>query len=358
MPTLDPQLRGREYWLGLEHLANTPEFAARFDDEFSGYNPDTMRDGVSRRSFLKLMGAALGLAGLTASGCRRWPEEEIRPFAHRPEGYKPGVAMHYATMAELGGVATGLLVKSYDGRPIKIEGNPLHPGSHGATEPWQQASVLDIYDPQRSRVPMEKVGDQTRQRSWDDFVVYLRPKLEALRSKQGEGLAILAEAASGPTMQRLREAFRKQYPKATWQTWEAIHRDTALEGSRLALGKAMRPVYHLDQAQVIISFEDDLLGQHPNRLNHARDWAKGRRSADQGQMNRLYVIEGNLSTTGSVADHRIALRPSQTALLLQQLAAELGVIPSAPKQAELSDTQRKAFSALLTDVKKHQGRYW
>ncbi len=355
MPTLDPQLRGREYWLGLEHLANTPEFAARFDDEFSGYNPEAMRDGVSRRSFLKFMGAAMGLAGLTASGCRRWPEEQIRPFAHQPDGFKPGVAVHYATMAELGGVATGLLVKSYDGRPIKVEGNPLHPASGGATEPWQQASVLDIYDPQRSRVALEKVSGQTRQRSWDDFAVYLRSRLDELRGKQGQGLAILAEAMSGPTAVRLREAFRKAYPKATWTTWEPIHRDAELEGSRLAFGKPLRPVYHLDKAQVIVSFEDDLLGQHPNRLSYARDWARGRKSADQGRMNRLYVIEGNLSTTGSVADHRIALRPSQQALLLQQLAAELGVRSAGNKTAQLRENQREAFSALVKDLQTHQG---
>ena len=356
MPSLDPQLRGREYWLGLEHLAHSPEFAARFENEFSGYNPDHMRDGVSRRSFLKWMGAAMALAGLTASGCRRWPEEEIRPFAHRPEGFKPGVPMHYATLAELNGVATGLLVKSYDGRPIKIEGNPLHPGSHGATEPWQQASVLDIYDPQRSRIPLEKVGGQTRQRSWDDFVLFLRPQLEAFRNKQGEGLAILTEASSGPTMQRLRDLFRRQYPKALWQVWEPVHRDAAVEGSRQAFGKPLRPVYHLDQAQVIVSFEEDLLGQHPHRLKHARDWAAGRRRADQGRMNRLYVIEGNLSTTGSVADHRLALAPSQTAQLLLQLASELGVIPAGETKARLSESQTKAFTALLADVKARRGK--
>jgi MoCo/4Fe-4S cofactor protein with predicted Tat translocation signal len=319
--SLNENLRGRDYWRSLEQLAAGPEYEAKFAQEFHGYDPDGLAgsdSGVSRRSFMKIMGAAMGLAGLTLTGCRRWPEQQITPHAHQPEGFKPGVPVHYATMLELSGVATGLLVKSYDGRPIKIEGNALHPFSLGATDPFSQASVLDIYDPERLRSLVEQADGHKSQRSWEDFTTFAKTHFGTLKLAGGKGLAVVSEATSSPTTLRLRELFSQAFPQATWHVWEPLNRDNEVAGSVLATGKPLRTHLALDKAAIIVSFDADLLGSHPARLKLARDWAKGRLSADEGKMNRLYVVESNLSITGSASDNRIPVKPSGVRSYLYQ----------------------------------------
>jgi MoCo/4Fe-4S cofactor protein with predicted Tat translocation signal len=360
--SLNENLRGRDYWRSLEQLAAGPEYEAKFAQEFHGYEPDQFTGSdvsVSRRSFMKIMGAAMGLAGLTLTGCRRWPEQQITPHAHQPEGFNPGVPVHYATMLELSGVATGLLVKSYDGRPIKIEGNALHPFSLGATDPFAQASVLDIYDPERLRTLVEQSSGSKNQRSWDDFTTFVKTHFGTLKLAGGKGLAVVSEPTSSPTTLRMRALFQEAFPQASWHVWEPLNRDNEVAGSVLATGKALRTHLALDKAAIIVSFDADLLGSHPARLKLARDWAKGRLSADEGKMNRLYVVESNLSITGSASDHRLPVKPSAVRSYLYQLAAALGLsVPTAGEvtgSSKASERDKKTFAALIADLKANPG---
>ncbi len=298
-----------------------------------------------RRSFLRLLGATMALAGITCTGCRRWPVEELRPHSSRPEGSKPGVAEYYATMMELDGVATGLLAKSYDGRPIKIEGNAEHPFSFGAASALAQASILDLYDPDRSRSIMQRVatprvsmqtesqgakpaGEITKsvQRSWAEFEPYAAGLFEAHRARQGDGLALLVQPTGSPTTQRLRDELTKSMPKARWFCYQPMHRDHEWAGSQAAFGRSLRCQYDLTKAQTILCFEADLLGSHPANLRLARDWAVGRRTADQGVMNRLIAVEAGWTVTGSAADLRIALPPTQIEQAIRYVATRVGVI--------------------------------
>jgi len=166
MSSLERQPKGKAYWRSLDELADTPRFRRFVEDEFPGLT-DHLTNPFTRRQFLKLMGASLALAGL--AGCR-WPEEKILPFNQRPDGRMPGIPERFATMMELGGVAAGLLVSSYDGRPIKIEGNPLHPTNLGACDALAQASLLELYDPDRSTSIIRREGGQELRQTWDDFL--------------------------------------------------------------------------------------------------------------------------------------------------------------------------------------------
>ncbi|MCC5829009.1 MAG: TAT-variant-translocated molybdopterin oxidoreductase [Phycisphaeraceae bacterium] len=358
MSSLNENLKGRDYWRSLEHLAQSPEIEAVIDQEFPGYSPEEIQ-GLSRRRFLKIMGASMALAGLTLSGCRRWPTRQIRPFAARPEGMVPGIANHYASMMTLGGVAGGLLVKSYDGRPIKIEGNPLHPESKGAASAFAQASILELYDPDRSRRPIQRTGGEARPGTWDLFSAYSREQMARHRETGGRGLAVVAEADHGPTFQRLRAQMLERFPEMTWVTWEPICRDHELEGARLGFGKPVRTHYHLERAQCIACFDADLLGRHPAAQKLARQWSAGRRSADEGEMNRLWSIESDFTMTGAVADHRLPVKPSRVGRVLGALHARLSAeLPGLEmlSSAQLADHETKFVEALAQDLLANRGR--
>ncbi len=324
---------GKLYWRSLDDLAGKPEFQRWVRDEFPGM-AEELSAPSTRRGFLKIMAASLGLAGFTAC---RWPKEEIHPFANRPDGRVPGVPQQFATAFELGGAALGLLVTSYDGRPIKIEGNPLHPASLGAANAFAQASVLELYDPDRSQNPVRREKGQELSARWDDFVAFAGPHFDGLRAKGGAGFAVLSEETSSPSLARLRERFRTVFPRASWHEYEPISRDAEREGTRLLFGRALRPLLHLDRADVIVCLDDDPIYQHPNALRHARDFASLRR-AENGAMNRLYVAESVLSLTGAAADHRVAVSSRKIASLVVQLSAELsrlGVrLPGAPSELD------------------------
>lgn len=320
------------YWRSLAQRAGAAGRSAELAAEFPTYDPRALC-GTSRRGFLKLMAASLALGVL---GCRRWPERDVAPFARRPDGHQPGVAEYYATLTALAGAATGLVVKSYDGRPIKVEGNARHPFSGGAADVYAQAGVLSLYDPDRSRTLIERVpspdGRAVRAvaRTWDDFGTFVRAHFDPLRRHDGRGLAVLAEPTASPTVLRLRAAFLRLFPAATWHTWEPLHRDFEIEGGRRAFGRALRPQYHLARAEVVACFAADLLGLHPAHQRHAQGWAAQRRRVDQGVMNRLYMIESQYSRTGSVADERLAVRPTRVGDVLRAVAALLGVAGAEP----------------------------
>jgi molybdopterin-containing oxidoreductase family iron-sulfur binding subunit len=319
MPPLEPHPKGRALWRSLDDRASDPAYRELVRREFPEVASEML--APSRREFLSLMGASVALAGMTA--CRRWPSEVIVPLAHRPEGYVPGRTLQYATSFELSGAAIGLLVTSYDGRPIKIEGNPLHPQSLGATDPLAQATILQLYDPDRSTdfVLREKRADPVAC-DRDAYAAWAGPHFVALRASGGGGLRVLAEPSESPTLVDLKALFSEAFPKAVWVTWDPLSRDAAREGAALAFGQPLRAHLVLEKADVIACFDADILSDDPEALANARAWARRRRAAD-GTMNRLYAIEASYSLTGGSADHRIPVAAALVPVALGRLAEQL-----------------------------------
>jgi len=343
--------RGIEYWRSLEQLADGPEVRRLMAEEFPGYDPDAVRS-ISRRRFMKLMGASMALAGIGLSGCRRWPQEKLAPYAVRPPGTIEGVSEQYATIMELGGVAHPLLVTSFDGRPIKVEGNPSHPASrvterYGAADAFAQASVLELYDPDRSAVVWDRSGGQMRPATWDQFAQFAGAHFQGLRMAGGAGLAILSEASSSPSLADMRQRLLAAFPQACWYEYEPLSRDNEIAGTRVAFGKALRPIYHLDKARVLVCFDDDPLGTHPAHVRYAADWAVLRRSADQGLMSRVYVAESSFSLTGAAADHRLPTSAARMEILIAALAGALNVRPAA--QVSLTPEEAQFIADIVAD---------
>jgi len=351
VPQVNDNTTGPAYWRSLEEYAQDPKVSELLKEEFAGYDPDEVLS-VSRRRFMQLMAASMSLAGLTLSGCRRWPEEKLAPFTSRPAGRIPGVATHYASIVERGGVANGVLVASFDGRPIKVEGNPLHPGSLGAADAFTQASVLQMYDPYRLRQIKrgKDDGDGTKP-TWADFKTFSDELAGKIKEAPGS-FAVLSESSSSPSLARLKGGLLSAFPGVKWYEYEPINRDNEMEGGKQAFGKRVRPQYHLDRAEVIVCLDSDLLGNHPNQVRHARDWAKGRKSADEGKMSRLYAAESSMSITGSVADHRLPIRSAKVTELALAIAEQLKL---RPVQTTLNGAT--AFvDAVVRDLSNHPGK--
>jgi len=339
MPSVTKRAQPPAQWRSLEEWENSPTFRAFVETEF----PELRKASApTRRQFLKVMGASLALGGLTAC---RWPREAILPHSRRPPGRTPGTPVFYATTRELGGVGSGVVVKSYDGRPIKVEGNDLHPLSHGATDAFAQASILDMYDPDRSRTPVQRSGGRAVESTWEKFAAHAFESGTSLGGSGGAGLRVLSEASSSRVLADARTHLLAKFPGAKWYEYEPVSRDNEREGTRLAFGAPHRTNLRLDHADVIVSFDDDFLLGHPASVRYTRDFAAGRTGA-HGRMSRLYVFEGALSLTGSNADVRFAVRPSALPRRLAQLAAALAAEGVAiggglPGGAEVSEAMRE-----------------
>jgi molybdopterin-containing oxidoreductase family iron-sulfur binding subunit len=361
---------GPEYWRSLEELAGSEEFKQALHREFPKGASEWV-DSVSRRGFLKVMGASLGLAGLTATtGCVRLPLEPIVPYVRQPEGVIPGRPMYYATASTLGGYASPLLVESHLGRPTKVEGNDLHPASLGGTDIFAQASLLGLYDPDRSQTVMS-MGDV---RSWQSFLGAIRGPLSAQKALQGAGIRILTPTISSPTLADQLRNFLKIYPQAKWHVYEPINRDNVLEGAKLAFGQPVETRYDFSKADVIVSLDADFLyAGFPGNIRYIRDFAS-RRNPDSGNMNRLYVIESTPTSTGAKADHRLPTPASKVETLAEAFVH--GTVPvkvggpatdedlrrseatanGNPAVGPLSEVERRFFGAALVDFRLHEGK--
>jgi MoCo/4Fe-4S cofactor protein with predicted Tat translocation signal len=346
------QKTGPEYWRSLEELAGSDAFQEALHREFPKGASEWV-DSVSRRGFLKVMGASLGLAGMT--GCVRLPLEPIVPYVRQPENVIPGRPMYYASAVTLGGYANPVLVESHLGRPTKIEGNDQHPASLGGTDIFTQASILGLYDPDRSQ-SVVSMGDQ---RSWSAFLSAIRGPLSAQKGLQGSGIRILTPTISSPTLADQLRNFLKIYPQAKWHVYEPVNRDNVLEGAKLAFGRPVETRYDFSKADVIVSLDADFLhAGFPGNVKYIRDFAS-RRNPD-APMNRLYVIESTPTTTGAKADHRFPVRANEVEILAGTLTSKLWineVIPVAgigPEGASGAD-----YGALVSragqDLQSHSG---
>jgi MoCo/4Fe-4S cofactor protein with predicted Tat translocation signal len=330
-------LRGKEFWRSLEELSRSDSFDEFFAQEFP-QQAVPLEKGVHRRDFMKLMGASVAMAGLAA--CRQ-PADAIVPYVNQPESLIPGKPLFFATAMTLGGVATGVLVESHMNRPTKIEGNPEHPSSLGASDAFMQASVLGLYDPDRSQV-IRKIGDTA---TWGDFIGAIQPILTAARTN-GAGLRILTQSTSSPTFGAQMQRLLTQYPGMKWHQWDAVNHDSAREGGRMAFGRYVSTHYDFTKANVVVSLGSDFLGDGAGHLRYARDFMSRRKVRSVGvpktqSINRLYAIEGSMSNTGSVADHRIAIKPSQMEATARAILNGQGTSP--------------VLNALIKDLQANRG---
>jgi molybdopterin-containing oxidoreductase family iron-sulfur binding subunit len=340
----------RTYWRSLSQVEDRPEFRAALEREFPE-GASELPDGITRRDMMMLLGASLSLAGL--AGCRR-PVEEIVPFVTAPEEMVPGIPRYYATTMPFGRSAYGLVVESHEGRPNKIEGNPSHPASLGASSARIQASVLGLYDPDRS----QSVTLKGERNSWNDFVTAWAKLAEAHAADGGAGLAVLSESFSSPTLARLAAELRARYPKSLWATYDAISDENRLAGVRSATGRDLDLTLRFDRASVILCLDADPLLTDPEMIRHTRGFAAGRRAgASGGAMNRLYAVEGVYSLTGAMADHRLRLESGRIAPFLAALAARLGAPGAAsPAGAGVPGVDSRWIDALAKDLLANRGK--
>ena len=340
---------GKQYWRSLEALADTPEFQQYLHREFPE-NATEWIDPVGRRSFLKLMSASLALAGVSTA-CTVQPDELIVPYVRQPEEEIPGRPLFYATAMTLGGIATGLLVESHEGRPTKAEGNPDHPGSLGATDLYAQASLLTLYDADRSQ-SIVQLGEI---RPWSAFIAAVRASLSAQSATRGAGLRILTETVVSPTLgQQLQEVLKTQ-PAARWIQWEPVPAaDNIRAGLRAALGQYAHPVYDFTRADIVVSLDADFLSSEgAANLRYARQFSSRRRlDAQPDRLNRLYVAEPTPSVTGSNADHRIPLKASAIDGLARAIAAKVGVAGIA---GTVPEGIAQYVEAIAQDLSSHRG---
>ncbi len=332
---------GPEFWRSLEELAGSSEFQEMMHREFPKGASEWL-DSVSRRGFLKLMGASMALAGMTA--CTKQPLEPIVPYVRQPEEVVPGRPLFYATAFTLGGYATPLLVESHMYRPTKIEGNDRHPASQGGTDVYAQASILDMYDPDRSQNILH-MGEIS---NWSALVGALQGPLNSQKAVNGSGIRILSKSFSSPTLADQMQQVLKRFPEAKWHFYEPVNRDNVYAGAQMAFGQPVETIYKLDAAAVIVSLDADFLSAgFPGTTRYARDFAK-RRDPDSEKMSRLYVIESTPSATGAKADHRLPVRAGE----IEQVAANLNSVLHSGSVETLAGEREKFFAALVTDLVK------
>ncbi|HTW80312.1 MAG TPA: TAT-variant-translocated molybdopterin oxidoreductase [Terracidiphilus sp.] len=334
-------VKGKKFWRSLDELADTPEFRAAVEKEFPSSAQEWV-DPVSRRGFLKLMGASMALAGL--AGCTKQPDEPIYPYVKAPEDLVLGKPMYFASAHPFVTGAVPLLVKSSEFRPIKVDGNPEHKYNRGSSDPYTQGTLLEMYDPDRSQHAMYR-GEN---REWQEFAEEFRNKVQS--TKDGTGIYFLSATITSPTLARQWSEVQKIYPKA-----KLVQYDPAIAGTFLANGLNVQ--YDLSQTDVIVSLDADFLSgaSYPGFHKLVRDYAERRKQPENG-MNRLYAVESSTTTTGMKAEHRLGLRASEVPSFAAALAAALGVPGVTAPGYAWTGEQQKYLAVLVKDLKSNAGK--
>jgi len=331
-----------------DQLANSAEFNEAIDRDFGAALESHGDDGFSRRRWLQLMGASLALGGL--SGCR-YEEEKIAPFAFRPHDRLPGVPQKFATMTELGGVAIPLLATNYDGRPIKLDGNPDHPDSMGASSAFSQARILEFYDPDRLRMPLVadspgemKATPKFNESTWDDLI-----EASELPSDMST-VAVLSEPTASPSLLRLQQEFTGK--GGQWFSYAAISDDNTRAGSKLAFGSPVRAHYKFEDAAVIVTLDADPLLMDQGSIGNSISFAKSR-DAESGSMSRMYCVESQYTTTGAAADHRLSVASSNIPGFAASLAAAIDGAGDVDKSLPYRE---RVLAAMASDLAANKGK--
>jgi molybdopterin-containing oxidoreductase family iron-sulfur binding subunit len=342
--------KGPRYWRSLHELGDTPEFRRLLDDEFPSHA--SVLDAVSRRDFMKVAAAGLALAGLSA--CTKQPAEAIIPFVRQPENMVLGKPTYFATAMPMSTGAIPLLARSNEGRPTKVEGNPNHPASLGGSDTFSQASVLGLYDPDRSQT-IQQLGEV---RPWGAFLGAVRSPLVAQKAIGGAGIRFLTETVVSPTMAAQLRDLLKLYPQAKWYQYDPLNRDPFRAGMMMAFGQPVNATYKLEAADVIVALDADFLSAgYPGFLRYAREFASRRKVQNDGRgksprgMNRLYAVESSSSSTGGKADHRLPVRATEVENFARALATAVGVSAGGSVEGE----QSQFVQAMAKDLQAHKG---
>jgi molybdopterin-containing oxidoreductase family iron-sulfur binding subunit len=334
-------VKGKRYWRSVDELANTEEFQAAVEREFPGSAQEWV-DPVSRRGFMKLMGASMALAGL--AGCTKQPDEPIYPYVKAPEDLVLGKPNYFATAHPFVTGAVPVLIKSDEFRPIKVDGNPDHAYNRGSSDVFSQGTLLDLYDPDRSK----QVTFRGEGRSWAEFAQAFRQKVAG--TGDGSGIYFLSSTISSPTLARQWKAVQTAYPKA-----KLVQYDPAIAGTWLAKGSNVQ--YALSDADVIVSLDADFLSSasYPGFHKLVREYAERRKQPENG-MNRLYTVESMTTTTGLKAEHRLGLRASEIPAFAAELAKAVGVSGADTPAYAWTAEQQKFLTALAADLKANAGK--
>jgi MoCo/4Fe-4S cofactor protein with predicted Tat translocation signal len=360
-PELDSTGRSDpEMWQSIEQWMDSDRFREMMRDEFPEDAAEWL-DPISRRKFMTLMGASFALAG--AAGCnpsvRPASPRRVVPYVRQPEQVLPNVPLFFATaMPQAGGVGLGLLVKSNEGRPTKVEGNPHHPASLGGANAYALASVLDVYDPDRSKSALQYGVATTADRVYDA----IRTALNEQRDKKGAGIRVVTGPVASPTLAFLLDQFLSRFPQARWLQYEPLAADNTRRAAAAAFGRPVNLVYHFDRVNVALALDSDFLAATtPAHIRYARDFMSRRKVREISAslklrdgvapdgMNRLYAVESMLTNTGGVADHRLPIKPSEVEAFTRALAARLGV-PGVQAPATLPDAAREWVEPLAADL--------
>ncbi len=343
---------GRKYWRSVEERSGSPDILKAAQREFPPGASEL--DGVSRRSFVQLLSASAALAGGVA--CQR-PNHKIVPFVRRPPEVTPGNPLHFATAYSLEGFGSGLVVESHSGRPTKIEGNPDHPDTAGATNSIEQALILNLYDHNRAR----QIRHKGEPAAWKSLLAELATRSQTLAADGGAKLRFLVEPSASPLLADLRARILLRYPKAKFVSYSSVAAEGQSEGARLAFGRPLEVRNDLSQAAVIVSLDADFLVDGPEQIRLARQFAAARTPG--ANMNRLYVAEPCLTVTGGMADHRLRVRGSEITGLAQALVAELSKLPGAESLAPLAALPKspagpdaKWVAAVAKDLARARGK--
>jgi molybdopterin-containing oxidoreductase family iron-sulfur binding subunit len=335
-------LEGKAYWRSLEELADSSEFNDYLHREFP-VQASEFSDPAGRRTFLKLMGASLALAGVGA--CTRQPAQKLIPYIRQPEEVIPGRPLFFATAMPMGGYAYPLLAENHMGRPTKLEGNPEHPASLGATDIFGQASILNLYDPDRSRALMNR-GEI---RTWAAFVASLTAAMNTQRAIKGQGIRILTEPISSPSLVEQIQQVLTDFPDARWHQWDPVF------GTVQGGAPEFVPIYSLKEADVVVSLDADFLGAGAGQLRYSKDFGSRRRiGTPADEQNRLYVAEPVPTITGAKAEHRIAVQAQSVHAMAAAIAAGTGV--AGTSAGTLTDAQAAFAKAAAADLAAHRGK--
>jgi molybdopterin-containing oxidoreductase family iron-sulfur binding subunit len=356
----------RNYWRSRAELQHTPayqaEVANEFQEELDISAPEP--DGTSRRGFLGWVGASLAASGLTGCDIIRRPVERILPYSRAPEEFLPGIPQYYATAAQVAGEVVGMLVENHEGRPTKVEGNPVHRGNYGGLSNLQQSIIFDLYDPQRLRAPSAGGHRQTL----SDAKIHVKVRAAALKS-ENKRVAVLAESSTSVQRARLRDQLLSEFKGSEWFTYESVSDDNQRAGMKMVFNEPLRPRYSFAEkgegdkftpkAKVIVSLDNDFLGTEALSVAYSREWVETRRvdgvDVKDASMSRLYAVEARYSLTGSNADHRVRLQHAQVESFAISIAKQLGISVGDAGAAQLNGEHAKIASCIVDDLQKYQG---